>query len=161
MTVTDNAKNNIKERRVVDELNLRSKNDQSLFPPRDGGYTRRKRTSTRLGWRLKSLLMRPGLSWVRFPKEDVALIREKATFDLDRILEIEEETRHDVVAFTRAVSESLGEERKWVHYGLTSTDVVDTAYGYLYKQANDIIRRDLETLPRSSPTRRVNTSTPL
>ncbi len=49
-----------------------------------------------------------------------------------------------MVAFTRAVSESLGEERKWVHYGLTSTDVVDTAYGYLYKQANDIIRRDLE-----------------
>ncbi|MFM0878220.1 adenylosuccinate lyase [Streptococcus suis] len=78
------------------------------------------------------------------PKADVALIREKATFDIDRILEIEEETRHDVVAFTRAVSESLGEERKWVHYGLTSTDVVDTAYGYLYKQANDIIRRDLE-----------------
>ncbi|HEM3667905.1 TPA: adenylosuccinate lyase [Streptococcus suis] len=78
------------------------------------------------------------------PKEDVALIREKATFDIDRILEIEEETRHDVVAFTRAVSESLGEERKWVHYGLTSTDVVDTAYGYLYKQANGIIRRDLE-----------------
>ena len=46
--------------------------------------------------------------------------------------------------FTRAVSETLGEERKWVHYGLTSTDVVDTAYGYLYKQANDIIRRDFE-----------------
>ena len=78
------------------------------------------------------------------PKEDVALIREKADFDIDRILEIEQETRHDVVAFTRAVSETLGEERKWVHYGLTSTDVVDTAYGYLYKQANDIIRKDLE-----------------
>ena len=77
------------------------------------------------------------------PKEDVALIREKAGFDIDRILEIEQETRHDVVAFTRAVSETLGEERKWVHYGLTSTDVVDTAYGYLYKQANDIIREDL------------------
>lgn len=78
------------------------------------------------------------------PKEDVAKIRENASFDINRILEIEEETRHDVVAFTRAVSETLGEERKWVHYGLTSTDVVDTAYGYLYKQANDIIRRDLE-----------------
>ena len=63
------------------------------------------------------------------PKEDVALIREKADFDIDRILEIEQHTRHDVVAFTRAVSETLGEERKWVHYGLTSTDVVDTAYG--------------------------------
>ncbi|MGO2083370.1 adenylosuccinate lyase [Vagococcus sp.] len=77
------------------------------------------------------------------PQEDVKKIREKATFDIDRILEIEQETRHDVVAFTRAVSESLGEERKWVHYGLTSTDVVDTAYGYLLKQANDILRQDL------------------
>ena len=65
------------------------------------------------------------------PKEDVAKIREKADFDIDRILEIEQQTRHDVVAFTRAVSETLGEERKWVHFGLTSTDVVDKAYGYL------------------------------
>ena len=63
------------------------------------------------------------------------MIREKAGFDIDCILEIEQETRHDVVAFTRAVSETLGEERKWVHYGLTSTDVVETAYNYLYKQA--------------------------
>ncbi|QHJ72019.1 adenylosuccinate lyase [Planococcus halotolerans] len=77
------------------------------------------------------------------PKEDVALIRKNASFSVDRILEIEEETRHDVVAFTRAVSETLGEERKWVHYGLTSTDVVDTALSYLLKQANEIIRKDL------------------
>lgn len=78
------------------------------------------------------------------PKEDVQKIRENASFDVARILEIEAETRHDVVAFTRAVSETLGEERKWVHYGLTSTDVVDTAYGYLLKQANDILREDLK-----------------
>ncbi|WP_086444319.1 adenylosuccinate lyase [Candidatus Enterococcus lemimoniae] len=78
------------------------------------------------------------------PKEDVQKIRENASFDVARILEIEAETRHDVVAFTRAVSETLGEERKWVHYGLTSTDVVDTAYGYLLKQANDILRADLK-----------------
>ena len=78
------------------------------------------------------------------PKEDVQKIRAHATFDIDRILEIEEQTRHDVVAFTRAVSESLGEERKWVHYGLTSTDVVDTALSYVIKQANDIIEQDLE-----------------
>lgn len=80
------------------------------------------------------------------PKEDVKKIREKAAFDTARILEIEQETRHDVVAFTRAVSESLGEERKWIHYGLTSTDVVDTAYGYLLKQANDILRKDIHRL---------------
>ncbi|WP_298833397.1 adenylosuccinate lyase [uncultured Planococcus sp.] len=77
------------------------------------------------------------------PKEDVAKIRKGASFSVDRILEIEEETRHDVVAFTRAVSETLGEERKWVHYGLTSTDVVDTALSYQLKQANVIIRKDL------------------
>lgn len=78
------------------------------------------------------------------PAEDVELIRAKASFDIERIKQIEEQTRHDVVAFTRAVSETLGEERKWVHYGLTSTDVVDTANGYLIKQANDIIAADLE-----------------
>ncbi|BDG41914.1 adenylosuccinate lyase [Saccharococcus caldoxylosilyticus] len=80
------------------------------------------------------------------PKEDVERIRQNASFDIARIKEIEEETRHDVVAFTRAVSETLGEERKWVHYGLTSTDVVDTALSYLLKQANEILLRDLENL---------------
>ena len=79
------------------------------------------------------------------PKEDVIKLRANADFDIDRIYEIEKETRHDVVAFTRAVSETpaLGEERKWVHYGLTSTDVVDTALSYLIKQANEILRKDL------------------
>lgn len=78
------------------------------------------------------------------PKEDVQKLRDKASFNIDRIIEIEEETRHDVVAFTRAVSETLGEERKWVHYGLTSTDVVDTALSYVLKQANQIIQKDIE-----------------
>lgn len=78
------------------------------------------------------------------PREDAEKIRERASFDVKRIHEIEEQTRHDVVAFTRAVSETLGEERKWVHYGLTSTDVVDTALSYLLKQANDILLKDLE-----------------
>lgn len=80
------------------------------------------------------------------PAQDVEALRRNASFTVDRILEIEQETRHDVVAFTRAVSESLGEERKWVHYGLTSTDVVDTAYGYQLKQVNEILRRDIERL---------------
>ncbi|WP_152396546.1 adenylosuccinate lyase [Paenibacillus guangzhouensis] len=77
------------------------------------------------------------------PKEDVATLRKNASFNIDRIYEIEQETRHDVIAFTRAVSESLGEERKWVHYGLTSTDVVDTALGYVLRQANEIIEKDI------------------
>ena len=77
------------------------------------------------------------------PAEDVEKLWAKASFSIDRIKEIELQTRHDIVAFTRTVSESLGEERKWVHYGLTSTDVVDTANGYLFLQANKIIEQDI------------------
>ena len=77
------------------------------------------------------------------PKEDVEKLFANAKFDLPGILELEKETKHDIVAFTRNVSSYLGDEKKWVHYGLTSTDVVDTAYRYLYKQANDILYRDL------------------
>lgn len=77
------------------------------------------------------------------PKEEVAELRKNASFNIDRIYEIEKDTRHDVIAFTRAVSETLGDERKWVHYGLTSTDVVDTALGYLLLQANQILEKDI------------------
>jgi adenylosuccinate lyase len=82
----------------------------------------------------------------KIPKEDVDTLYEKAAFDIDRIKEIEKETRHDVVAFTRTVSESLGDEKKWVHYGLTSTDVVDTANGYRLKQANELLQDGLKRL---------------
>lgn len=77
------------------------------------------------------------------PKDEVKNIRPNARIDVARIKEIEAETRHDVVAFTRQISETLGEEKKWVHYGLTSTDVVDTAQSYILKQANEIIEQDL------------------
>jgi adenylosuccinate lyase len=77
------------------------------------------------------------------PAEDAQKLRDKASFNINRINEIELETRHDVIAFTRAVSETVGAERKWVHYGLTSTDVVDTALGYVLKQANTIIEQDI------------------
>ncbi|NTW90861.1 MAG: adenylosuccinate lyase, partial [Erysipelotrichaceae bacterium] len=70
----------------------------------------------------------------------------KASFNIDRIYEIEEDTKHDVVAFTRAVSETLGEEKRWIHYGLTSTDVVDTAQGLIIKDVNKILRDDLDKL---------------
>ena len=78
------------------------------------------------------------------PREDVEKIRKNARIDVARIHEIERETRHDVVAFTRAVSETLGPESKWVHYGLTSTDVVDTALSYLLLQANRILLKDID-----------------
>lgn len=80
------------------------------------------------------------------PKDDIKKLWSNCKVDVNRMLELEKETKHDVVAFTRALSEYLGEEKKWVHYGLTSTDVVDTAYGYILKQANEIIIRDIEEI---------------
>lgn len=80
------------------------------------------------------------------PEADALKITENASFTTERVQELEKVTKHDVVAFTRAVSESLGAERKWVHFGLTSTDVVDTAQGYRLKQADDVLRADLNEL---------------
>lgn len=78
------------------------------------------------------------------PEQDAHLIRENARIDVERALIIEKETRHDVVAFTRQVSETLGPERKWVHYGLTSTDVVDTGLGVQLKRANVLLREKIQ-----------------
>lgn len=78
------------------------------------------------------------------PAEDVEKIRQNATFTVEGINEIEAVTHHDVIAFTRDVSKSLGPERKWVHYGLTSTDVVDTAQGLQLKKVNDILRQNIQ-----------------
>jgi adenylosuccinate lyase len=88
-------------------------------------------------------------AWSRLgviPAPDVDLIRKNSKFDVDRIHEIEEITRHDVVAFTRSVSESLGDERKWIHYGLTSSDVVDTAWSIRLKKANALILAELDRM---------------
>ena len=79
----------------------------------------------------------------KISKEEYEKIKTNASFDLDGILEIEKETKHDVIAFTRNVSSYLGEEKRWIHYGLTSTDVVDTASAKIYKEANDIIYNKL------------------
>jgi adenylosuccinate lyase len=73
------------------------------------------------------------------PIEDVNKIKKNAQVDVERIKELEQITKHDVIAFTRAISETLNEEKKWVHYGLTSTDVVDTSLSIIYKKANDLI----------------------
>jgi adenylosuccinate lyase len=80
------------------------------------------------------------------PPDDVRTLYREASFDIGRIHELEQETRHDVVAFTRAVSETLGEEKKWVHYGLTSSDVVDTALSLRLLRANQLIRETLDRL---------------
>lgn len=82
----------------------------------------------------------------KIPQADVDALCEHAVINVDRMQEIEAETHHDVVAFTRMLSESLGDERKWVHYGLTSTDVVDTAQALQLKAANALLMTDLQTL---------------
>lgn len=79
-------------------------------------------------------------------KESVDRIEKNARVDVSRIREIEAITKHDVVAFTRQISETLGEEKRYVHYGLTSTDVVDTAMSLLYQKADDILLASMQDL---------------
>lgn len=80
------------------------------------------------------------------PREALAVIQERASFDLNRIQEIEREVRHDVIAFVSAVAERVGPEARYLHFGLTSYDVVDTALALQLQQAADILLEDLEAL---------------
>lgn len=78
------------------------------------------------------------------PQEAAACIAQCKTVDMTRVQALEAETRHDVIAFTRAVGETLGEAKKWLHYGLTSTDVVDTALALTLKRANAQLHTKLD-----------------
>ncbi|MHB1457208.1 MAG: adenylosuccinate lyase [Armatimonadota bacterium] len=80
------------------------------------------------------------------PKEAPPVIKANAKFTVERMLEIEEITQHDVMAFVKAVTENLGDEGKYVHYGVTSYDIVDTALALLLRESADIIIEDLEKL---------------
>src|ERR1700678_3083791 len=85
------------------------------------------------------------------PPEAARLLRKHAGFDLQRIQEIEREVKHDVIAFTTAVSESLAaagasDASRWLHYGLTSNDVVDTAQALMVRSASDQILRGITDL---------------
>src|SRR5215471_13521707 len=82
------------------------------------------------------------------PREALEKIRRTAAFSLDRIKEIERTTRHDVIAFTTALAENVGPESRYIHYGLTSSDVVDTASALLLVDAAGLILEDLERLGR-------------
>jgi len=87
------------------------------------------------------------------PAEAARAIREKAKFDVARIQEIEAEVKHDVIAFTTAVAEHIGPESRWLHYGLTSTDVVDTAQALQIREASAIIRAGIVQLAEVLKTR--------
>ncbi|AOX43514.1 adenylosuccinate lyase [Spiroplasma sp. NBRC 100390] len=98
-------------------------------------------------WAKVELLVCEG--WAKIgliPPTDIKKIKEHLTVNLPRMLELETETKHDVVAFTRMLSETLGPEKKWIHYGLTSTDVVDTSQNYLIKASNEVVKKYLQQL---------------
>ena len=78
------------------------------------------------------------------PKSAAKAIRSKGAIDVDRINQIEAEVKHDVIAFTTQVAEKVGPESRWLHYGLTSNDVVDTAQALFVKQASAVIRAGIE-----------------
>lgn len=82
----------------------------------------------------------------RIPAEAVEVIRRKADIDVDRIQEIEQTTRHDVIAFLTSLEEKIGPEARYIHLGCTSSDIVDTANGYLFQQAGKLILADMEAL---------------
>jgi adenylosuccinate lyase len=88
-------------------------------------------------------------AWYRrglIPEEDIAQIRKKANFDVKRIAEIEEEVQHDVIAFLTNVKEHVGKAGRWIHYGLTSSDVGDTALSIQLVQSADIILRRIDSV---------------
>lgn len=80
------------------------------------------------------------------PTEAVQSIRQKATFDIRRINEIEAEVKHDVIAFLTSVGEFVGPEARYIHLGMTSSDVIDTALSVQMKQAGELLLQDLESL---------------
>ncbi len=80
------------------------------------------------------------------PKESVKTIRERAKFDVERINQIEAEVKHDIIAFLTSVGESVGPDSRFIHLGMTSSDVVDTALSVQMKQAGEILLKDLIAL---------------
>ena len=79
----------------------------------------------------------------KFPKKDIEELKKKATFSVKRIDEIEAEVRHDVIAFLTCVNESLGDLAKYMHVGMTSSDVIDTAFALQIQDSGKIILKDL------------------
>src|SRR5258708_18857507 len=80
------------------------------------------------------------------PAEAARDIRERGAFDIARIEEIEQRTQHDVIAFTTAVAEKVGPSARWLHFGMTSSDAIDTAQALQMREACDLILKNLEGL---------------
>ena len=87
------------------------------------------------------------------PAEAAKAVREKGAFDVDRIDEIEREVKHDVIAFLTSLAEHVGEEARFVHQGMTSSDVLDTCFNVQLTRASDILLADLDALLAALKTR--------
>jgi len=85
----------------------------------------------------------------RVPKAAIARIRKKARFNVDRIRKIEAEVKHEIIAFLSCVAESLGDDARYLHVGMTSSDVMDTALAIQLKEASAVLRRDVRELMKA------------
>jgi len=98
-------------------------------------------------WLDVEILAAEGLSKLgKVPRAAIARIRKKARFDVKRIREIEAEVKHEIIAFLSSVAESIGDDARYLHVGMTSSDVMDTGLAIQFKEASAILERDIEDL---------------
>jgi adenylosuccinate lyase len=100
-------------------------------------------------WLDVEILAAEGLARLgKVPKAAIARIRKKARFNVQRIREIESEVKHEIIAFLSCVAESIGDDARYLHVGMTSSDVMDTALAIQFKEASAILERDIKDLMR-------------
>src|SRR5262245_43214457 len=98
-------------------------------------------------WLDVEILAAEGLAQLgKVPKAAIARIRKKARFNIKRIREIEAEVKHEIIAFLSSVAESIGDDARFLHVGMTSSDVMDTALSLQFKEASALLERDLKKL---------------
>ncbi|GAI75386.1 unnamed protein product, partial [marine sediment metagenome] len=102
----------------------------------------------RLWLKIEILVCQAWAELGEIPPEAVKKIERNAAFDINQIKKIEEKVKHDLIAFLTSVAEHLGSEARYIHFGLTSSDVVDTALALQMKMAGEIIIQDLEKLTK-------------
>src|SRR5262245_16270986 len=101
-------------------------------------------------WLEVEILAAEGLAQLgQVPKAAIARIRKKARFDVKRIREIEAEVKHEIIAFLSSVAESIGDDARYLHVGMTSSDVMDTALAMQFKEASALIEEDIQNLMRA------------
>lgn len=99
-------------------------------------------------WKIEYLALKAMAEFELIPASDFKKIQENITIDADRITEIETQVKHDMIAFTKTISEQLGPEQRWIHFGLTSSDILDTSLAYITREANELINQKFWNLLR-------------